>query len=154
MKISFICIFLFLSLTNNYAPTSADIILGRWITAERNLIVEVYKENNTYKSKIVWFDVSDDPSRPMHSRLDYKNPNPNLRNNKLVGLEILNGLKFNPESERWENGTVYDPNTGKFWSAVIFFDNEGKLAVKGYWKFEFFSKTMHFEKNSRSTKKI
>jgi uncharacterized protein (DUF2147 family) len=82
----------------------------------------------------------------MNSRLDFKNPNPSLRNNKLIGLQILNGLKFNPESDRWEDGTVYDPNTGKFWSAVVLFDKNGKLSVKGYWQFEFFSKTMHFEK--------
>ena len=146
MKISLVGAFLFLLLSNNHEPISADIILGKWITAEKNLIVEVYKERDTYKSKIVWFNTSDDPNKPMHSRYDHKNPNPNLRNNKLVGLEILNGLKFNPESGRWENGTVYDPNTGKFWSAVIFLEDHGKLAVKGYWKFEFLSHTLHFKK--------
>jgi uncharacterized protein (DUF2147 family) len=131
----------------NYESTvSADAILGKWISTEKNLIVDVYKENNVYKSKIVWFDASDDLSKPMKSRVDYKNPDQNLRDHKLVGLEILNGLKYNLNSNRWENGTVYDPNTGKFWSAVIFFDQEKKLAVKGFWKFEFISKTMHFER--------
>jgi len=146
MTYSYIGAFLMLLLPYNNLHVSADVILGKWISAEKNLIVEVYKENNTYKSKIVWFTVSEDPSKAMNSRLDFKNPNPSLRNNKLVGLQILNGLKFNPESDRWEDGTVYDPNTGKFWSTVVLFDNNGKLSVKGYWQFEFFSKTMHFEK--------
>jgi uncharacterized protein (DUF2147 family) len=146
MNYSFIGVFLMLLLPHSNTNVSADEILGKWISIEKNLIVEVYKDNNIYKSKIVWFDASDDLSKPMKSRVDYKNPNKNLRNNKLIGLDILYDLKYNSTSGRWENGTVYDPNTGKFWSALIFFNDNGKLAVKGYWQFEFLSRTMQFKK--------
>ena len=146
MNFSFIGVFLILLLPYNTPDISADVILGKWISSEKNLIVEVFKEKNIYKSKIVWFTVTEEASKSMHSFLDQKNPNKTLRNNKLVGLQILNGLKFNALSGRWEDGTVYDPNTGKFWSAVVFFDENNKLAVKGYWQFEFLSKTMHFER--------
>jgi hypothetical protein len=46
MTYSYIGAFLMLLLPYNNAHISADVILGKWISAEKNLIVEVYKENN------------------------------------------------------------------------------------------------------------
>jgi Uncharacterized protein conserved in bacteria (DUF2147) len=63
---------------------TADAIIGKWMNAEdNNLEVEIYKSGNEYKAKVVWFDDSDDKSRPMAQRCDTKNPDKTLRSRKL-----------------------------------------------------------------------
>ena len=69
----------------------SDRICGKWVSSDKKLIVEVFKDQGKFKAKIVWFN--DDPSKPMEEWRDKHNPDPALRNRKIVGLEILQGLK-------------------------------------------------------------
>ncbi|MDA9555688.1 DUF2147 domain-containing protein [Pelobium sp.] len=127
--------------------STEDKILGKWIAAEdKNVIVSVYKESGEYRAKVLWFNDSDDPNQPMNIRKDIHNPNETLRNQKVLGMDVLKNLKYNPESNRWEGGLIYDPKTGREWSSVVSLQNDGELKVKGYWHFEFLCKTMIFKK--------
>lgn len=123
-----------------------NLILGKWMSTEKNLIVQVYKEGNEFRAKIFWFRTNDDPSRPMDARVDSKNPDQSLRNRKLLGMDILKGLKYDPKTKRWEDGLIYDALNGREWSSVVYFDGNGQLKVKGYWHFEFISKTLTFNR--------
>ncbi len=138
-----ICSFLVQDTTNTSA---ADAIVGKWQSMGGSVTVEVYREGEEFKAKLVSFDDSDDKNRPMHSRLDDKNPDRNLRNRKVLGTDIVTNLQFNSKQKRWENGVIYDTRTGKSWSAVAAINRSGHLQVKGYWKFEFISKTAKFKK--------
>ncbi|MBC7653808.1 MAG: DUF2147 domain-containing protein [Oligoflexus sp.] len=124
-------------------------ILGKWISTNKNVIVEVYKENKEFKAKVCWFNDADDPSKSTSIRTDYRNPNEDLRNRKIVGLDILKKLSYNPKTNRWEDGIIYDPLSGREWSSVIYFNNDGLLVVKGYWHYEFISKTLLFKRLSQ-----
>lgn len=126
------------------AVTPANRILGKWISKEKNLIVEVYLVNNTYSAKISWFSDHDDLSKPMLSRLDSHNPNLALRKRKLIGIDVLSGLNYNAITGSWENGIIYDANSGKQWNSCINMNKDGALNVKGYWHFKCFSKTIEF----------
>jgi uncharacterized protein (DUF2147 family) len=140
---------LFISLVPAQLSTKAlseDAIVGKWMSTKKNVKVEVYKVNDEFKAKVIWFDDKDDKSRPMQNRRDLKNPNPELRNNKILGMNVLKNLKFNPESNRWEDGIIYDANSGRHFSSVVYFNDDGLLEVKGYWKFEFISQTLEFTK--------
>jgi uncharacterized protein (DUF2147 family) len=140
---------LFISLVPAQISTKAlseDAIVGKWMSTKKNVKVEVYKVNDEFKAKVIWFDDKDDKSRPMQNRRDLKNPNPELRNNKILGMNVLKNLKFNPESNRWEDGIIYDANSGRQFSSVVYFNDDGLLEVKGYWKFEFISQTLEFTK--------
>ncbi len=108
--------------------------------------VQVYKEGNEFKGRIVWFKDSDNPAKPMATRTDENNPDPKLRNRKVIGMQVLSRLRYNPKSKRWENGRIYDPKTGRVWSSFAYLDEEGVLNVKGFWQFEFIGKTMRFTK--------
>jgi uncharacterized protein (DUF2147 family) len=127
---------------------SENKILGKWISTHKNLIVEVYKENKEFKAKVVWFNDRDDRSKPMATRTDEHNPNENLRDKKIIGLDILKQLSYNPKTDRWEDGVIYDPLSGREWSSVVYFNDEGLMVVKGYWHFEFISKTLTFKRLS------
>lgn len=119
-------------------------IVGKWISAEKNLIVEIYRCNSEYKAKVVWFTDKDDLTMPMEVRTDSKNPNPALRNRKLVGMEVLRQLKFDQKSDSWDTGVIYDCMSGREWSSCLSLTEGGRLRVKGYWKFKFICKSMDF----------
>ncbi len=145
--LTFIFVFLFLGFSvavkaEHTAP--ADRILGKWIAKEKNLIVEVYRAENTYRARIVWFSDHDDLSRPMATRTDYHNPDPALRKRKLIGMDVLSGLSYSSGTASWENGLIYDANSGKEWSSCISLNKDGGLCVKGYWHFKCLCKSMDF----------
>jgi len=44
----------------------ANAILGKWMSVDNNLEVEVFKDGDSFKAKVLWFDDSDDKSKPMY----------------------------------------------------------------------------------------
>jgi uncharacterized protein (DUF2147 family) len=137
----------FISLSvNTHADTvpGCDQICGKWMSSENNLIVQVYKDKDHFKAKIIWF--RDDPSKPMGEWSDVKNPNPLMRNRKILGMDVLDDLKYDTESKSWEDGTIYDAKNGKEWSASAYINKQGLLKVKGYWHFKIFGRTMVFKR--------
>lgn len=137
---------LFVSAMNLKAQTTSgsDGILGKWITPQKNLMVQVYKDKAHYKAKIVWFDDTDDKARPMHTRLDHQNPNPELRDRKILGMEVLSNLSYNQALKCWDSGVIYDCTSGKQWESTVSLINDNRLKVRGYWNFEFIGKSMYF----------
>lgn len=147
-------ILLYIILTALFAPgfspstEQPDRILGKWISLQRNVIVEVFKDSSRYKGKIVWFDDSDDKSRPLNERRDINNPDTNLRNRKIIGLDVLVGLTYNKKCNCWQNGKIYDTNSGKVWSSSIKMESGNLLKIRGFWHFEFLGRTMTFKRLS------
>jgi len=130
------------------AIAPADKICGKWMSEEKNCIVNVYKTGNEFGAKLMWFNDSDDKSRPMNIRTDAKNPDATLRNRKLIGMEVLENLTYNPATNSWENGIIYDAKSGHKWSSAASFadNNSNVLKVTGYWHFKFLGKTMTFNR--------
>lgn len=52
-----------------------------------------------------------------------------LKNRKVVGLNILSGMRFN--GKEWTQGQILDPGDGKKYDAKIWLDNN-VLFVRGY----------------------
>lgn len=123
-----------------------DKILGKWLSVEKNVMVQVYKNGNKYAAKLVWFDDSDDKNKPMNIRVDYKNPDKSLQNRKLIGMEVVNNLDFNPTTNTWENGEIYDAKSGRTWSSAATITPEDLLKVTGYWHFKFLGKSIAFKR--------
>ncbi len=122
----------------------SNAILGKWISVKKNVIIEVYKTSDTFQAKVLWFNDLDDSSRPMRTRKDIKNPNKSLRNQLIIGMDVLENLTYNIVKHRWEQGVIYDASSGRHWSSVVYFNKKNQLEVKGYWKFEFLCQTMEF----------
>jgi uncharacterized protein (DUF2147 family) len=123
----------------------SDRVCGKWMSSENSLVVQVYKNGDRFKAKVVWF--KDHPAAiPMEECCDKHNPNPALRNRKLVGMDVLNGLKYDAESDSWEDGIIYDAQQGKEWNASAYINKEGLLKVKGYWHWKIFGRTMSFKR--------
>ncbi len=124
---------------------NADAIIGKWMTVQHNLEVEVYKEGTNFRAKVIWFKI-EDTTRPMNTRTDEKNPNPALRNRKWLGMEVLRDLKYNADDNEWQDGIIYDAKHGKEWDSVVWITKDGLLKVKGYWIFRWISETLTFRR--------
>lgn len=126
--------------------TKKDDILGKWMATDRSVSVNVYKENNAYRAKILWYDQSLGSGKPIHASTDAHNPNPNLRHRKVIGMEILNSLVYNAETQRWEKGKIYDASSGRTWDANVEMKGEDHLCVRGFWKWTWIGKSLCFNR--------
>lgn len=109
----------------------ADAILGIWLTEEGTSQIEITKTSNgQFVGKIVWLDEPlDENGRP---KLDKENPRDNLKNQRLLGLQILKGFTYNSREKEWSGGTIYDPDNGKTYTAFMKLDGNNKLILRGY----------------------
>jgi len=111
----------------------ANRITGVWITASDSSSVEIVKHTNgKYIGNINWLMVPlNDQGRP---KVDKENPDRDKQNEPLLGLKILRAFEYNSKKDRWEGGTIYDPDNGKTYSAYAWFEdgNEDVLYLKGY----------------------
>lgn len=134
----------FVKISHAQYNTVSDQICGKWMSADKNLSVQVYKDGDSFKAKIIWFDDSDDKSRPMDTRLDTENPDAELRSRKILGMSVLERLVYDPETNSWEKGVIYDALHGRYWDSAAFITPDGALKVTGYWHFKFIGKTLKF----------
>ena len=73
-------------------------------------------------------------------KLDSNNPNSSKQNVPRLGLEIMKGFTFNG-SDEWKNGDIYDPETGKTYSAYMYLKDRNTLKLRGYIGFLFLGRT-------------
>ncbi|MBS1513266.1 MAG: DUF2147 domain-containing protein [Bacteroidetes bacterium] len=142
----FISLFATLFSLSLHAQKNPDAIIGKWMSEDNNLEVEVYKEGTEYKAKVLWFDDSDDKSKPWNTRLDEKNPKKELRSRRIAGLEVLHGLTYDEDADEWKDGVIYDSNSGKEWSSKVWLNSNNELKVRGYWLVSLLGETMTFKK--------
>ena len=108
-----------------------DAITGYWLTQEGESQIHIYQSGGQYHGKIVWLDepYEEDGTR----KLDEENPDEDLRDRPLMGLRLLKNFRYDTDDNRWEEGTIYDPETGNTYKCRIWFKegNENVLHVKG-----------------------
>ncbi|HVW98751.1 MAG TPA: DUF2147 domain-containing protein [Mucilaginibacter sp.] len=117
-------------------------ICGDWENTDKSLIIQIYIQQGEFKAKILWY--KDTEGKPLDYWTDRHNPDPALRSRKILGMQILRGLKYRAKSNSWENGMVYDSRHGREWNASAYIDKKGRLRVRGYWHFKFIGRTMTF----------
>lgn len=105
-----------------------DDILGKWINPSGEGQIEIYKRGEKFFGKLVWIkDPNDENGKP---KTDEKNPNESLRNKPVLGLEILKNFEFN--GGKWQDGTIYDPKSGKTYSCKLTLKEPNQLSIRGY----------------------
>lgn len=116
---------------------SADAIVGKWLNKDKDAHIQIYKNGNKYFGKLVWLkNPNDDNGKP---KTDTKNPNDNLKSRPIWGLEILKNFTY--DDGTWEDGTIYDPKSGKTYSCKMTLEGNDNLNVRGYIGFSFIGRT-------------
>ena len=108
------------------AAAFAQDVIGKWKLDDGSAIVEVYKSGSEYNGKIVWLAEPNGPDgKPA---VDRNNPDKALRSRKLIGLNMLSGLK--KDKDEYSGGSIYDPGNGKTYNCSMKVDGD-VLHVRG-----------------------
>lgn len=100
-------------------------VTGTWLTPSRNGVVEIYKCGASVCGRLV----SSDGLKADPALKDVNNADPAQRGRALKGLVILQGFKGSGGS--WSDGTIYNAEDGKTYSASLTLDGDDTLKVKG-----------------------
>lgn len=106
----------------------SDAVTGLWLTADKDARIEIFRRDNMYAGKIVWMKEPEENGKPKRDTL---NPKEELRNRPLMDLVIMQGFSFDGEDE-WTGGKIYDPKSGKEYTAKISLDDPNTLNLRGY----------------------
>jgi uncharacterized protein (DUF2147 family) len=105
----------------------ADKIIGIWVPAKGTSQIRIFKATNgKYYGKVEWLEKDKD-------KLDVNNPDQAQQDKKILGSMILKDFSYNADKNRWEGGTVYDPDNGKTYDCFMWFNgDENTMTLKGY----------------------
>lgn len=112
-------------LNNIQAQAPSDKIVGVWYNEDKTNNIEIYKAGDSYSGKIVWISALN--SNPNLHPKDKNNPKPELRNRDIIGMDIINGLKY--ASGKWVNGTIYSPKKGVYADCKVELLSTGQLKI-------------------------
>ena len=137
LSLSFLLVFSGFSV---YAA-EGDHLLGIWFNEEKDAKIEIYKCGNKFCGKIIWLEEpNEEDGTP---KIDDENPDPDLQNRPLMGLNLLEGFIYEGE-DLWEDGTIYNPRDGKTYSCYLKLETETRLKVRGYIGFSLIGKTNYW----------
>ena len=117
------------SLRAQDTSNGGDAVTGIWLTAEQDARIEIFKSDTQYRGKIVWMKEPDDEHGS--PKLDHMNPKEELKSRPLMNLVIMQDFSFDGEDE-WTGGKIYDPKSGKEYTAKMSLDNPDALILRGY----------------------
>lgn len=140
MKKWFIFFALIITTQSLFAQKEADLILGTWLTGSGQAKIEIYKNSTNFQGKIIWISEPIDPvtNKP---KTDTKHPDSKLHTRPLVGLVNLWGFSYNEKDNKWENGHIYDPKSGKEYKCTISAKDKNTLNVRGFIGFSLIGRT-------------
>lgn len=121
-KIFAVFALLFVTLTTALAQ-EADKIVGTYLTEKKNAKVRISKQGEKYIGSIIWSITE--------GAKDKNNPKESERTKPLVGKLILKDFEYDGKNV-WDEGTIYDPESGKTYSCKITRQKDGSLKVRGF----------------------
>ncbi|MBB6147346.1 uncharacterized protein (DUF2147 family) [Silvibacterium bohemicum] len=106
-------------------------MIGNWITPDHSVVTVYPCGEQTLCTKLVW--TTDRIAK------DDKNPDERLRKRPLCGIQIGAGFVITDPSHA-KDGKIYDPDSGKTYSATMVTDDSG-LKLHGYIGVSLFGRT-------------
>ncbi len=134
-----LCLTLLLAALTNLAAAQTLSPLGVWTNSEKKATFEIYKCGDKLCGKIVSLTVPNDPATGK-PKTDTVNPDPKLRSRPRLGMVFMQGFKYDSDN-KWDDGKIYDPESGKTYSCYMKMDSANKMEVKGYIGFSLIGKS-------------
>jgi uncharacterized protein (DUF2147 family) len=117
---------------------TGDVIIGLWETGTGKARVNIIKSGNYYYGRIVWLrEPNNEEGNP---KVDKNNPDETKRSAQLLGLRMLTSFEFKGNN-LWENGTIYDPESGSTYSCTINMTDNNTMNIRGYIGISAFGRT-------------
>ncbi|NOX52562.1 MAG: DUF2147 domain-containing protein [Gammaproteobacteria bacterium] len=129
-----------LGTTASLAADTSQAVVGTWLVtsatgdpAHIKIYAKMVDGVETFYGKFTFFPGEDENGVNIgESALDGLNPNESLRERRLLGLDMLEGMTYNKTKARWDGGTVYDPDIGKYYKCRLSILDENRLELRGY----------------------
>lgn len=115
-------------LSPTWAVQEPVVPLGTWMNEEKEARFEIFSCGTKLCGKITWLK---EPLRNGKPKKDDQNPDARLRSRPILGMVFMQGFAYDGE-QKWDDGTIYDPKSGKTYSCYMKVINKNKMEVKGY----------------------
>jgi uncharacterized protein (DUF2147 family) len=115
-----------------------DKIIGVWEVGSGKARVKIAKYGEKYAGKIVWLrEPNYEDGTP---KVDKNNPDESKRKTPLLGYSNMKGFVYSGKN-KYEEGTIYDPENGSNYNCLITMIDENTLEVRGYIGVQLFGRT-------------
>ena len=101
---------------------------GVWLSADGRVKVRVSDCNGALCGRVVWLKEPTDPHTGA-PRTDKLNPDAGKRDRKMIGLQVVQGLK--PQGENKWTGPIYNADEGKSYHVNATLVGSNKIALQG-----------------------
>lgn len=118
-------------------------LVGVWESEAKNLQIEMFEKNGEFSGRMIYFKCSTDEI--MRTCKDIENPDEDLTERNLLGLTLVTELAYQGDNV-WDNGKIYDPNSGRTFEARIQLTSPRSAIVRGYWKYRWIGRSMVFHR--------
>lgn len=81
-----------------------------------------------------------------HPKKDVNNKDKSKRNRDIVGITILSSFTYNEKADRFEDGLIYDPETGNTYHCALDLKDKHTLKVRGHLGIELLGRTEIWKK--------
>jgi uncharacterized protein (DUF2147 family) len=110
-------------------PAAAEAI-GRWATEDQSGHIEIARCGEKLCGTLVWLaEPTNAAGEPVTDR---HNPDLDLRDRPVLGLTIVSGMEPARRRNVWENGSIYDPQSGNTYRARMTLADQRTLQLRGY----------------------
>jgi len=138
-----ILILIFILSINHFSiaqSKKADAIIGTWLMPENTGKIKIYKENDHFNGKIIWFKETEKDGSPLK---DKNNPIDSLKSRTIIGTNVMENFKYKGKN-LWDEGTFYAPQMGKVTTPTCNLIDKNHLEIEiSLW---LFSKTIELKR--------
>jgi uncharacterized protein (DUF2147 family) len=103
----------------------------------------MFENDGKFFGRMIYFKCSTD--EVMRTLKDIENPDKDLIDRKLLGLTLVTELAYQGDNV-WDDGKIYDPNSGRTFEARIQVTGPQSATVRGYWKYRWIGRSMVFHR--------
>jgi uncharacterized protein (DUF2147 family) len=123
---------------NLMAQDEGDKLIGLWLPSNEKARIKVEKIGDKYYGRIVWLKEPKDEDG--NEKVDKNNPDESMRTVRLLGYRMLKDFSYKGKN-KWEGGTIYDPENGSTYNCTIVLIDENTIDVRGYIGVSMFGRT-------------
>jgi len=115
-----------------WPAVAEDSVTGWWLDESGRAAILVAPCGEMMCGKIGWLKEPLDPETGQ-PRLDRHNDDPAMRDRPVCGLPLLWGfIRDGDSAAAWQDGRIYDPESGNTYHANLTLQPDGTLKLRGY----------------------